>query len=66
MKKSIKVIYFALFRDKAGIPEETISTNVKSTSELFYELQDRHQLNEPLGHCKVAINDELADWDSLI
>ena len=66
MKKSIKVTYFALFREKAGIAEEIISTKAQSTSELFYELQDRHQLNEALGHCKVAINDELADWDSLI
>jgi len=66
MSKSITVIYFAIFREKAGMSEEVILTEVNSTSELFEELKDRHKLNEPLGHCKVAINDDLADWESEI
>jgi molybdopterin converting factor subunit 1 len=66
MNKLITVVYFAIFREKAGISEEVISTTVNSTAELFRELKDRHNLNEPLGHCKVAINDDLADWESKI
>ena len=66
MKKSITVIYFALFREKAGINQEVILTEVSSVADLFIELKYRHQLNEPQGHCKIAINDNLATWDAEI
>ena len=66
MKKSISVIYFAIFREKAGINKEVVLTEAASAADLFQELQDRHQLNEPQGHCKIAVNDNLATWDSKI
>jgi len=27
-------------------------------------LQARHGSGEPLAHCKVAVNDEMASWDT--
>lgn len=64
--KTITVRYFALFRDNAGIAEESLSTDAESTADVFKETQSRHGSAEPTGHCKVAINDVMADWDSPI
>jgi molybdopterin converting factor subunit 1 len=62
MSKSITVRYFAIFREHAGIDEETVSLDVDTAGEVFDRLKDRHGSSEPQGHCKVAINDEMADW----
>lgn len=64
MSKSITVRYFAGFREHAGKAEETVSIEAETAGEVFALLKDRHGSQEPLGHCKVAINDEMADWNS--
>ncbi len=64
MSKSINVRYFALFRENAGMDQELIESDAETAGELFEALKSRHGSSEPLGHCKVAINDEMADWDS--
>ena len=58
------VRYFAAFRENAGRGEETVTTSAATTAELFTELRDRHGSEEPLGHCKVAVNDVMAEWDT--
>jgi len=62
--KKITVRYFAGFRETAGTDQEEISIDVNTTGDVFAQLQHRHGSSEPLGHCKVAVNDEMADWDS--
>ena len=64
MAKSIIVSYFALFREKVGKSSELIATDALTAIELFKELEGKHGFNQPFGHCKVAINDELAEWES--
>lgn len=64
--KSVTVRYFAAFRENAGCGEETVTTSAATTAELFTELSDRHGSEEPLGHCKVAVNDVMADWESAV
>jgi molybdopterin converting factor subunit 1 len=64
--KTVTVRYFALFREKAGTSEEVVRTDAGTAAELFQSLQHRHGSPEPLGHCKVAINDEMAAWDDAI
>ena len=64
MSKTVTVRYFAMFREHAGIDGETIDTDAATAAELFDALQSRHGSTEPLDHCRLAINDELADWDS--
>ncbi|MEE3237004.1 MAG: MoaD/ThiS family protein [Pseudomonadota bacterium] len=66
MKKTLSVRYFAGFRDHAGIDEESVTMDVSTAADLFSALADRHGSREPLGHCKVAINDEMADWDTAV
>ena len=66
MSKTITVRYFAGFREHAGIDEETVEVSAATTGDLFAHLRDRHGSSEPLGHCKVAVNDEMADWNTPI
>ncbi len=64
--KTITVRYFAMFRDNAGVSEETLSLDAATTADVFEATRARHGSAEPTGHCKVAINDEMADWDSAV
>jgi len=66
MSKKLTVRYFAGFREHAGTGEESVELDVSTAAELFARLKHRHGSAEPLGHCKVAINDEMADWDSAL
>lgn len=66
MTKTLTIRYFALFRENAGIGEETVSLDVDTAADVFAMLKDRHGSSEPLGHCKVAINDEIADWNASV
>lgn len=60
--KTITVRYFAMFREQAGLGEETLQLDVATAMDVFEQTQSRHGSTEPTGHCKVAINDEMADW----
>jgi molybdopterin converting factor subunit 1 len=64
VSKRIVVRYFAGFRESAGTGEEEIRVDANTAGDVFAQLKHRHGSSEPLGHCKVAINDEMADWDS--
>ncbi len=64
MSKSLTVRYFASFREQAGIDEETVSLEAATARDVFEQLKSRHGSAEPLAHCKVAINGEMADWNS--
>ncbi len=55
--------YFAVFREQAGTANESLTTGATTAAELFAEVSNRHGLEDPIAHCKVAINDELASWD---
>jgi sulfur-carrier protein len=56
--------YFAAFREQAGLDTERVSTQAGTAGELFGELAQRHGFADARGRCKVAINDELADWSA--
>lgn len=64
MSKSITVRYFALFREHAGVDGETVELDADTAGDVFRQLGDRHGSTAALKHCKVAINDEIADWES--
>lgn len=55
--------YFAAFREQAGLGSEKVSTEAGTAGELFGELADRHGFIDARGRCKVAVNDELSDWN---
>lgn len=62
--KTILVRYFAVFRENAGIDEETLTIEVITAADVFEATRNRHGSAEPVGHCKVAINDEMSDWQA--
>lgn len=64
MSKRITVRYFAGFREHAGLDEETLSLTANTARDVFELLKSRHGSREPLGHCKVAVNDEMTDWNA--
>jgi len=64
--KTITVRYFAIFREHAGVGEETLTIDASTAADVFDATKDRHGSPEPTGHCKVAINDVMAEWDSPI
>jgi molybdopterin synthase sulfur carrier subunit len=55
-----------MFREKAGRNEETLTIDAATAADVFDATKDRHGSSEPAGHCKVAINDTMANWDSPI
>lgn len=63
---SVTVRYFAMFREHAGVAEETLTLNVATAADVFRATRERHGSTEPNGHCKVAINDVMASWDSAV
>ena len=64
--KRITVRYFAVFREHAGLGEETLELNAVTALDVFEATRARHGSTEPQGHCKVAINDRMADWDTAV
>jgi len=62
--KTITVRYFAMFREHAGLSEEVLQTDAATALDVFEQTRSRHGSTEPSGHCKVAINDEMAAWTS--
>jgi MoaD family protein len=64
--KTITVRYFAMFREHAGMAEEKLVLDVETAHDVFEATRSRHGSSEPNGHCKVAINDHMADWDTRV
>ena len=64
--KTIRVRYFAGFREHAGTAEETLALPAETVRDVFDGLRHRHGSREPHRHCKVAINDEMTDWDAAV
>jgi molybdopterin converting factor subunit 1 len=64
--KTIKVRHFAGFREHAGTAEETITLSAETAGDVFDSLRHRHGSPEPQRHCKVAVNDEMTDWDTAV
>jgi molybdopterin converting factor subunit 1 len=64
--KTLTVKYFAMFREHAGASEETLELDAATARDVFEQTRSRHGSSEPIGHCKVAINDEMADWTASV
>ena len=62
-QKKITVMYFAVFRELAGLEEETVSTTSVSPRDLYEELKQRHPFQLSVENLRAAVNDELAEWD---
>jgi molybdopterin converting factor subunit 1 len=63
MTIEITARYFAAFRERAGRDRERVATSARTAGELYGELARRHGFADSMARCKVAVNDELADWN---
>ena len=64
MKKTVTVRYFAMFREHAGVASEVLELDAATARDVFDATRERHGSAEPTAHCKVAVNDEMSDWDT--
>lgn len=62
----IKIRYFAAFREATGLEIEAVDTLASTTGALFNECRGRHNGLENFTASLVAINDEMAQWESSI
>ncbi len=73
MSKTVTVRYFAMFREKRGLDDETIATDARSAAELFDLLSAKFGFAMPRSHVRVALNqefkqfeDEISDGDEIV
>lgn len=60
----IKVRYFALFREQAGVESEMVDWPGGTAAELFQEMAGKHATLMPEAAALVAVNDEMAGWET--
>jgi molybdopterin converting factor subunit 1 len=61
---TVKVQYYALFREQAGRSEETLQTSATTPDALYRELQTRYPFQLAQSQLKVAVNADFRDWHS--
>ncbi|HKE93560.1 MAG TPA: NTP transferase domain-containing protein [Povalibacter sp.] len=61
---TLRIQYYALFREQAGRSEESLDTSAATPAELYQELQQRHPFRLAREQLKVAVNTEFADWNA--
>jgi len=66
VSKTVVVRYYAMLREARGSDSETIITSAETVRALYAELQAAHKLRVPHNNLKVAVNDEMCDWDQSI
>jgi molybdopterin-guanine dinucleotide biosynthesis protein A len=62
--KTLRVQYFALFREQAGRGEELLQSTADTPARLYAELQRRHPFKLQKEQLRVAVNTEFCDWQA--
>ena len=60
--KTIRIRYFAAFRDATGVSRETVDTQAATLGDLFEERLGAHAGLHREAAAKVAVNDTLSNW----
>jgi len=60
----LQIHWFAAFREATGQSKESVCSEAATVSGLFEEMKKIHPALASARGAKVAINDELADWNS--
>lgn len=53
---NVSLRYFAILREKRGLTDETVSTEVRTVGELYDELALKHSLPLHRPHVRAAVN----------
>ncbi len=60
--QTLKVQYYAVLREQAGVREEQVTSRAPTAQELFTELAARHGFKLAPSALKVAVNAEFSSW----
>jgi molybdopterin converting factor subunit 1 len=58
----VNLRYYALLREQAGRPSETVDTSAATPAALYAELAARHGFRLPASQLRVAVNAAFCDW----
>lgn len=65
-RKSVKLTYFAILADQAGITEEIYSTLAETYAQLYQELQGKYGFTLSKDSVRVVANGEFIDINKAI
>jgi molybdenum cofactor guanylyltransferase len=60
--RPLRVQYYALLREQAGVREERVETSAATPADLYRELSARHRFTLEPRMLKVAVNAEFREW----
>jgi molybdopterin converting factor subunit 1 len=63
---SVRVSYFAAFREATGVSSERVDSRAATVAALFDECAGRHPSLQRYTASLVAINDEMCPWDAAL
>ena len=64
MQKTLRILYFAAFRESAGTGEETVLSSAMTAADLYQEASRRHGIPYDPSILRVALNDVVVPWSS--
>ena len=62
MTVSLRVLYFASLRERAGVDQEQVVSTAADLAGLYDELDARHGLRWPRAQLRVAVDGAFAHW----
>jgi molybdopterin converting factor subunit 1 len=63
---TITARYFAAFRELVGAETEVWAVEPCTAGDLYAQVAKKYQLLDGTTRCKVAVNEELTDWSTLL
>jgi sulfur-carrier protein len=64
MRKALRILYYAAFREAAGRGEETVLSAAATAEDLYREIASRYGISYDLSILRVALNDQVVPWSS--
>jgi molybdopterin converting factor subunit 1 len=58
----VRIQYFAVLREQAGVAEELVETRAATPADLYDEVRQARGLALPRSMLRVAVNDEFCEW----
>ncbi len=66
MSKTVKVSYFALFREKRGVSSEECATEANTLADFYEELKEKYGFALSINTLRVARNSEFCPWEAVL
>lgn len=64
--KTIRLEFFAQFREDRGLASENVQTRCRTAEELYAELDAVHHFHAERAKARVAVNDAIVPWNTRI